>query len=399
MDRAGLNTRLLDALESMPNVSLHFHRKLLGADFRRRIAWFEVKPGTTETRSGTKNGEVEVSFDFMIGADGAHSAVRYHLMKFTRMSYEQQYIDTLWCEFQIPPPPPDKPEKFDGFALSPNHLHIWPGGSFMFIAIPSSDRSFTCTLFLPEDRFQELDGEPAELIPFFQKYFPGVVPDLISEQALRQQYNENPHLPLISIKCTPYHFSSSVVILGDAAHAMVPFYGQGMNAGLEDVRVLYDLIDAHAPSPIASQDEVQVARGEALAAYSKLRYRDARAINDLALENYGEMHSSVRSPLYLFRKAIEERLSVWFPALGIRTQYSRISFGNERYSLVKQATEWQSKILLTFINVTAIGFTAAAAFAFRRWMWPHEVMRNTVGRDIRWLGAWIADTGNAIVKK
>jgi kynurenine 3-monooxygenase len=125
-------------LGAMPNVRLFFNHKLTGADFRQRKAWFEV-PNAPEV-SGRRR-EIEVEFDLMIGADGAHSAVRYHLMKFTRMDYQQKYIDTLWCEFQIKP----KPEALasatgDRFRISPNHLHIWPGKQFMFIAIPSEVR-------------------------------------------------------------------------------------------------------------------------------------------------------------------------------------------------------------------------------------------------------------------
>lgn len=380
----------------MPNVKFFFNHRLVGADFKRNLAWFEVRDGS----NSNEHKEVEVPFDFLIGADGAHSAVRYHLMKFTRMSYQQEYIDTLWCEFTIQPLTPSDPNygMYNGFALSPNHLHIWPGGSFMFIAIPSLDKSFTCTLFLPESRFTELDADRAALVPFFEENFAGVVPDLISDINLRSQYSENPHLPLISIKCKPYHYSSSCVILGDAAHAMVPFYGQGMNAGLEDVRVLYDFLDQHTVSGYASKDEATIARGEALAAYSKARYKDASTINDLALQNYEEMRDSVRRPLYLFRKMIEEKLSVWFPGSGFRTQYSRISFGNERYSDVQRAVGWQGKVLLGVLNVIAVAGITTTVLAVRSRFGGHPV-RASVGRDINWLGAWIASTGDAIARR
>lgn len=137
IDRAGLNKRLLDILDALPNVKLLFNHKLTGADFNTRKAWFEVRD-----MEDAKNGrpkEIEVTFDLMIGADGAHSAVRYHLMKFERMDYQQEYIDTLWCEFHIDQKKVDEDED-DGnakFRISPNHLHIWPGKEFMFIAIPS----------------------------------------------------------------------------------------------------------------------------------------------------------------------------------------------------------------------------------------------------------------------
>lgn len=345
----------------MPNVKFFFNHKLTGADFKKNLAWFERQEtprtdhaqnptqGEEEQKSNRRHPEIEVTFDFMIGADGAHSAVRYHLMKFSRMSYQQEYIDTLWCEFQISPRDAD-----GGFRISANHLHIWPEDNSMFIAIPSLDKSFTCTLFLPASRFAELDADPSSIVDFFDDKFPGVCPNLISPSELRKQYVENPHLPLISIKCSPYHYSSTVVILGDAAHAMVPFYGQGMNAGLEDVRVLFERLDAHPAD-----------RAKALAEYSKQRTPDAAAINDLALRNYQEMASYVRSPLYRLRKWIEESITVHLPSLGWGTQYARVSFGNERYSEVVEAVQRQSRILL---GVLGLQLTASIAFG-AWWLW------------------------------
>ncbi|KAL9117269.1 MAG: hypothetical protein Q9187_006198, partial [Circinaria calcarea] len=332
VDRAGLNKRLLDALEKMPNVTFHFNHKLTGADFNKNIAWFEQRshaPKTDHAQNPTQPSlsksdqhrakEIEVTFDFMIGADGAHSAVRYHLMKFSRLNYQQEYIDTLWCEFHIPPIPPlaSSPDPSHTFAISPNHLHIWPGGSFMFIAIPSLDRSFTCTLFAPSSTFSSLESSPTTTLAiFFATNFPGVSPELISPTDLLDQFTSNPHLPLISIKCTPYHHASSVVILGDAAHAMVPFYGQGMNAGLEDVRVLFDFLDAHNVYTAHSTLAQRTARAAALEAYTAHRTPDAAAVNDLALRNYTEMRAGVTSPLYKVRKTLEESVDRWVPALG-----------------------------------------------------------------------------------
>ncbi|KAI9797697.1 MAG: kynurenine 3-monooxygenase, mitochondrial precursor [Piccolia ochrophora] len=349
VDRAGLNKRLLDQLDILPNVKFFFNHKLTGADFNKNVAWFERK-GITESAGDKRAVEAEVTFDFMIGADGAHSAVRYHLMKYARVNYQQEYIDTLWCEFRIPPGPE---EINGGFRLSPNHLHIWPGGRFMFIAIPSLDLSFTCTLFLPESYFSQLRASPTSLPDFFDQHFPGVVPDLIDPSALQSQFKDNPHLPLISIKCSPHHYGSSCVILGDAAHAMVPFYGQGMNAGLEDVRVLFDHLDQEDISNTNATLEER--RASALEQYTALRTPDAHAINDLALQNYVEMRASVKSPIYLARKWIEERVDAWFPALGWSTQYSRISFGNERYTNVQKAVRHQSQVLGMAIGVFSLG--------------------------------------------
>ncbi|KAI9708814.1 MAG: kynurenine 3-monooxygenase, mitochondrial precursor [Bogoriella megaspora] len=372
VDRAGLNKRLLDELEKMPNVEFFFNHKLTGADFNRNLAWFEQRTTsktdhaqnpTQESSDTSRSPEVEVPFDFMIGADGAHSAVRFHLMKYARMSYQQEYIDTLWCEFHIPP---SKTDNGDNFKLSPNHLHIWPGQEFMFIAIASLDKTFTSTLFLPASRFAHLEQNPSDLVSFFQEHFPGIVPDLISASDLHAQFTTNPHLPLISIKCTPYHYTSSVVILGDAAHAMVPFYGQGMNAGLEDVRVLFDHLDAYQYTP-GSIPDARGMRARALDAYTQSRTADAYAINDLALRNYQEMRSDVTSPVYKLRKWIEERVSVLVPALGWATQYSRISFGNERYSEVERKAQGQGKVLVKTMIAVAVGLSSSAGWWVWRW--------------------------------
>ena len=247
----------------------------------------------------------------------------------------------------------------------------------MFIAIPSLDKSFTCTLFAPSGHFESLTAHPnKELEPFFEKYFPGVCPELIAPTGLQNQFKENPHLPLISIKCTPYHYGSSVVILGDAAHAMVPFYGQGMNAGLEDVRVLFDVLDSHEVynTSTANIDQRTAARESALANYTKLRTPDAFAINDLALQNYEEMRSSVTSHSYKLRKYIEEKLSVYVPRSGFSTQYTRVSFENERYSDVERSVAKQARLLAGGLAVVTallggLGWMSFSRFGVQQSRW------------------------------
>jgi len=375
-------------------VKIYFQHKLTGADFNKNTAWFERRdigaktdhaqtPTQNETEETKRANEISVKFDLMIGADGAHSATRYHLMKYARMSYQQEYIDTLWCEFRIDPKKADRSET--AFAMPPNHLHIWPGGSLMFIAIPSFDKSFTCTLFAPATHFESLSARPeTDLEPFFARHFPGVCPELIAPADLQKQFTENPHLPLISIKCTPYHHRSSVVILGDAAHAMVPFYGQGMNAGMEDVRVLFDILDANGVfSPfLTGTDTREIAREKALDEYTKVRTPDAHTINDFALHNYEEMRSGVTSPLYKLRKYVEEKISVYLPFSGFRTQYTRISFSNERYSEVQTSVQRQSRILvgalvLTFLVFAGSGGTSLYEYPGLRPMAPrlHKLWR------------------------
>lgn len=191
----------------------------------------------------------------------------------------------------------------------------------MFIAIPSTDGSFTCTLFHSASGVRKLEERPQDIPAFFDNHFPGVT-NLIRPLDLKTQFIQNPHLPLISIKCSPHHVLDSGVILGDAAHAMVPFYGQGMNAGLEDVRVLFETFDRYtvrSPTP----PQISASQKVALGYYSDFRTKDAHAINDLALDNYKEMRSSVTDPVYKFRKWLEETVNVYVPSLGWATKYSR----------------------------------------------------------------------------
>lgn len=225
--------------------------------------------------------------------------------------------------------------------------------------------------------------------------------DLIPPEELIASFNKNPHLPLISVKCQPYHYGSSVVIVGDAAHAMVPFYGQGMNAGLEDVRVLFSILDKHAAlednhptdtdTAVATETTTTTTektaaackRRVALAEYTAIRVPDAHAINDLALENYIEMRASVLSRRYRLRKWLEEFMSVHVPRLGWQTKYSRVSFSNERYSEVVAKSDRQGRILVSaFEALVCSPFVVAAAVLW--WKRPQTVV-GAVRGALTWL--------------
>lgn len=222
---------------------------------------------------------------------------------------------------------------------------------------------------MPSKQFSELENDPSSIPDFFETRFPGVR-ELIPDDSLIDSFNTNPHLPLISLKCKPYHFESSGVIIGDAAHAMVPFYGQGMNAGMEDVRILFSILDKHAaldesndPSSESSASSPQEQRSRALAEYSATRYPDAHAINDLALENYVEMRSAVLSRRYRLRKALEEFMSVHFPSFGWQTKYSRVTFSNQLYAECVRKSEHQGAALMrTFATLISSPFVATGVY-------------------------------------
>lgn len=238
---------------------------------------------------------------------------------------------------------------------------------------------------MPSPQFAQLDANPSGLPTFFDQYFPGVT-SLISEDDLLDSFTSNPHLPLISLKCRPYHYGSAGVILGDAAHAMVPFYGQGMNAGMEDVRILFSVLDKHAAlaetnSPLDQDDQNDTPSADSLAAlerlraleeYSAIRAPDAHAINDLALENYVEMRASVLSRGYRIRKFLEEFMSVHFPSFGWQTKYARVSFGNEGYADVVRKSDHQGVVLMkAFTALMWSPLFVGAAFLglkHRRWL-------------------------------
>ena len=266
------------------------------------------------------------------------------------MYYEQTYISTLWCEFTIPPHPTT-----GDFQLSPNHLHIWPKHTQMFIAIPSVDKSFTSTLFMPEAHFRAIESR-ADLLAFFADHYPDVAA-LLGEDSLCQQYFANEHLPLVSIRTGPYHYSDRCVILGDAAHAMVPFYGQGMNAGFESVNILFKHIRAHPPADLAA----------ALQAFTDERQSDAWAIVELAMRNYDEMRSGVTQRGYLLRHWAEESCAKWLPRLGVRTLYSMVSFGNDRYSEVLRKAEKQTAVEGMLLAAVVLAVLAVASWKAGVW--------------------------------
>lgn len=258
-----------------------------------------------------------------------------------RFNYSQSYAPHSYLELSIPPGPLDPIVGKATFSIEPGFLHIWPRGEFMLIALANQDTSFTLTLFAHSGTFDSIDAQvknemdptathPA--IELFRAEFPDALA-LMGEAELVRAWTEHPKDGLITVQCAPYHFEDKVILLGDAAHAMVPFYGQGMNCGFEDVRVLASLLDhfgaapaPQAPSPLPfSATSPPLAPiypvlgsplAQALAAYTVLRTPSLAAIQELAAHNYSEMAASVLDPLYLVRLALDRSLTQVFRGLA-----------------------------------------------------------------------------------
>lgn len=351
VSRRFLNQTLLSVAEKDPRVRLHFHHKLLSVNFEEGKSEFLVTDSdATEKKTLVTN--------VVIGADGAYSTIRKSLMKVSRINYNQEYIDHGYIELSIP-------AKEDGdFKMPPNFLHIWPRDEFMMIALPNQDRSFTVTLFMPFDWFDSMKT-PELLISFFGKYFPDSL-DLIGRDNLIRDFFSTAPSSLISVKCYPLHYEGKGLLIGDAAHAMVPFFGQGMNCGFEDCLVLWELIcDSRLTKAIRidhpsessngsiqgskkSHEKTQSVQEDDLDSifqlFQRKRSDDIKIICDLAMGNYIEMRHDVNSWSFLARKHLDHGMNRLFPSSWL-SLYQMVTFSRLPYSEVVKKRRWQDKIL------------------------------------------------------
>ncbi|KAL7635011.1 UNVERIFIED_CONTAM: hypothetical protein RMT77_013996 [Armadillidium vulgare] len=331
--RRHVNEVLLSRAEEFPNVEVHFKHKLINVDLDSGKMTFEI----TDTKE-----TVTRRADLVIGCDGAYSSVRKQMLKRPHFNYQQEYIPHGYMELCIPPTSDGK------FAMPENYLHIWPRGQYMMIALPNQDKSWTVTLFMPFHIFDSL-STPDKLLDFFQDNYPDAI-KLIGKQKLIKDYFDNKALPMISVKCSPYHVGTSALILGDAAHAMVPFYGQGMNCGMEDCVVLDDLLNQY-------NDDFN----KVLPLYTKTRNPDAEAIVDLAMYNYVEMRDLVNSRFFLLRKVLDNFLYTFLPNTWIPL-YTMVTFTRERYHMCILKKKWQDKVIRKAVLGFGIFSTIAITF-------------------------------------
>lgn len=305
VSRGELNKKLMDLAETH-GAEIFFNEKCETVNWKKNIVHFE------NTQSPVTSG---FSFDLLFGSDGAYSAARLtHQLQHDKFQYQQYYIDFGYKELNIPA------GSNGGFLMEKKALHIWPRGNYMLIALPNIDGSFTCTLFFP------FEGEPSfkslatkeKVDAFFKATFADAY-DLMP--GLAHDFFANPTSSLVTVKCFPWVREDKFALIGDAAHAIVPFFGQGMNCGFEDCRVLNGLIDKH-------NEDWNLILGE----YQTLRKPDADAIAELALNNFVEMRDKVADPKFLLQKKIEAAFSKKYPDKWTPA-YSQVTFSPQiRYS-------------------------------------------------------------------
>jgi kynurenine 3-monooxygenase len=316
ISRAELNVRLMNAAEEQ-GVKICFQQRCTGIDLRT---------GTLQLRDERSGEDRTLEPSVVIGCDGSASAIRGEMLKLNRFNFSQQYLDYGYKELTIPAGANGK------HALERNALHIWPRGNYMLIALPNVDGTFACILFLPfegPDSLAQLTSHAA-VNEFFQLRFPDAVP-LMPD--LADGFFANPTGAMVTIKCSPWHVEGRVVLLGDAAHAIVPFFGQGINCGFEDCACLLELFDRHGAD-----------WGRVFREFEKARKVNADAIADLAVENFVEMRDRVADPRFLFRKKIELALEAKYPQLFV-PKYAMVTFHRIPYATALQRGQVQDRIL------------------------------------------------------
>ena len=311
--RAELNLALVRSAATAASVQLRFGRRTVEVD---------LEQGSVTHVEALTGGDPVISRGIVIGADGAYSAVRAAMQRREHQDYAQSYLAHGYKELAIPPLP-------DGGArIEPNALHIWPRGGFMMMAMANHDHSFTVTLYLPmrgPNGFERL-ATAANVVAFFEREFPDAIP-LIPD--LQQAFFENPTGSMVTVRTWPWHHGGRVALIGDAAHAIVPFYGQGANCGFEDCLALLAAIDA-------SPDDL----GRAFDRYQTERKPNAEAIADLALANFIEMRDVVASPAFRawkrFEKLLHRLAPRWYVPLYTMISFTLIPYAGARARAARQ---------------------------------------------------------------
>jgi kynurenine 3-monooxygenase len=316
ISRLELNIALIDAAEEQ-GATIHFNRRCTGYDW---------KTGTIRLRDEETGKETTLEAEVVIGCDGSASSIRAEMLRMNRFNFSQQYLDYGYKELTIPAGPRGE------HLLETHALHIWPRGNHMLIALPNIDGTFACILFLPfegADSFADLTT-PAQVDQFFESRFPDAVPLM---PQLAENYFANPTGAMVTIKCSPWHVEGKALLLGDAVHAIVPFFGQGLNCGFEDCSCLVELLD---------QDGADWPR--VFAKFENERKVNTDAIADMAIENFTEMRDRVADSRFLFRKRVELALEQRYPQLFV-PKYAMVTFHRIPYSVALARGAVQDRML------------------------------------------------------
>lgn len=299
VSRGKLNQKLIKLADQYENINIHFNAKCIDVNVDETSATFELEDGSHQT----------IKSDRIFGTDGAFAATRGRLQTSDRFNYSQQYLHVGYKELTIPA------GENGEFLMQKNALHIWPRGSFMMIALPNPEGDFTCTLFVPFEIFDRIKTDE-DVVNFFKSEFADAIPMM---PTLIDDYQKNPIGNLVTVRCYPWVKDDKVALAGDAAHAVVPFYGQGMNCSFEDVVVLDNMIEKYGSDWHTVLNE-----------YQKERKPNADAIADLAIQNYFEMADKVGDKHFLHKKHIEHDLTELYPD-KFKSQYELTTFSLSGY--------------------------------------------------------------------
>jgi len=325
ISRGILNRKMIDLAEEA------------GAEFRFEEKIWDVDLPNAKLYTGESEKSVwkEYQFDLIFGADGAFSRTRHKMQRQSRFNYSQHFIDVGYKELTIPANP-------DGsHKLNNASFHIWPRGNFMLIAMPNLDGSFTCTLFMPFEgdvSFESIQTEQ-QADQFFEQYFPDIKDEISN---FKRDFFKNPTSAMVTIKCYPWSYFDKITLVGDSAHAIVPFYGQGMNAGFEDISVLNQKMNQHG-------DNWEIIFEE----YQRERKPNTDAIAELSYRNFVEMSSKTADPSFLLRKKIEKKFAQKYPELWVPL-YSRVTFSDKAYSDALDIGDYQRGIMDEVMKIPGI---------------------------------------------
>ena len=346
--RAALNTTVIQAAQRYPNVRVHFNHRCTDVDLTEAVAYLETP--SVEAAVSAANPEPQIITargEAVIGVDGAFSAVRQSMQKkIEKFDYDESYLAHGYKELTIPPGP-------DGsWQMEKEALHIWPRKSFMMIALPNPDGSFTCTLFweFKGPRSFESTKTDEDVRRFFDEEFPDAVPLM---PTLLEDFRENPTGSLVTIRCAPWSYKDKVALVGDAAHAVVPFYGQGMNAAFEDCVVLDECLGKFSDN-----------RERAFAEYFARRKENADALADLAVENFIEMRDKTASKTFRAKKKLDHLLEALLPGIYLPL-YTMVTFTGIPYAKAARRARRQDRIVYAALLLLAMSILMALTLLFR----------------------------------